>query len=152
MSSKFLQESSSIINVWQNSKWDKVFMGKVNFFKDCLPQISFRPFLNTLSHLEFYQTSMMEELKNYRAFFVTFFCSKEIFLTFVFYLKYGVLNKFWILITVLAVIWDSYMSWSTRFVSVKLDVGFPIFNSVLFLLKFIFLFNKRHILFNFKTS
>ena len=79
MSSKFLQESSSIINVWQNSKWDKVFMGKVNFFKDCLPQISFRPFLNTLSHLEFYQTSMMEELKNYRAFFVTFILFKRNF-------------------------------------------------------------------------
>ena len=54
-------------------------MDKVNFFKDCLPQISFRPFLNTLSHLEFYQTSMMEELKNYRAFFVTFILFKRNF-------------------------------------------------------------------------
>ena len=37
---------------------------------------------------------------------------------------------------------DSYMSWSTRFVSLTPCVGFSIFNSVLFLLKFIFLFIK----------
>ena len=54
------------------------------------------------------------------------------------------------LITVLLLICDSYMS--TRFVSVKLCVGFSIFDSVPFLLKFIFLFNKMHGLFDFKTS
>ena len=48
------------------------------------------------------------------------------------------------LITVLLLIWDSYMSSSTRFVSLKLFVGFAIFHSVSFSLKFIFLFNKMH--------
>ena len=45
-----------------------------------------------------------------------------------------------------------FVSWSTRFVSRKLCVGFSIFNSVSFLLKFIFLFSKMHGLFDFKTS
>ena len=40
-------------------------------------------------------------------------------------------------------IWDSYM-WRTRFVSLKLCVGLSIFDSVSFLLKFSFLFNKKH--------
>ena len=39
-----------------------------------------------------------------------------------------------------------------QFVSLKLYVGFSIFDSVPFLLKFIFLFNKTHGLFDFKTS
>ena len=47
------------------------------------------------------------------------------------------------LIIVLLLICDSSMSWSTRFVSLKLCVGFSIFDSVSFLLKFIFLFNKK---------
>ena len=55
------------------------------------------------------------------------------------------------LITVLFLIRDSYMSWRASFVSLKVRVGFSIFNSVLFLLKFIFLFNKRHEIFYFKT-
>ena len=38
-----------------------------------------------------------------------------------------------------------------RFVSLKLYVGFSIFGAVSFLLKFIFLFNKMHGLFDFKT-
>ena len=42
------------------------------------------------------------------------------------------------------------MSWSTRFVLVKLFVGFSIFDFVSFLLKFIFLFNKMHAPFDFK--
>ena len=46
-------------------------------------------------------------------------------------------------IKVLFLIRDSYMSWNLRFVSLKVWVGFSIFNSVLFLLKFIFLFNKK---------
>ena len=54
------------------------------------------------------------------------------------------------LITVLLLICDSYMSWSTRFVSLKLCVGFSIFDSVSFLLKFIILFNKMHGIFDFK--
>ena len=37
---------------------------------------------------------------------------------------------------------DSYMSWSTRFVSLKPCVGFSIFDFISFLLKFIFLFKK----------
>ena len=41
---------------------------------------------------------------------------------------------------------------NTRFISLKLCVGFFISDSVSFLLKFIFLFNKMHGLFNFKTS
>ena len=60
------------------------------------------------------------------------------------------------LLRVLLFICDSCVSWSTRFVSPKLCVGFSIFHSVLFLfkfiLKFIFLFNKMHGLFDFKTS
>ena len=56
------------------------------------------------------------------------------------------------LITVLRLICDSYMSWSTRFVSLKRCVGFSIFNSVPFSIKFISLFNKMHGLFHFKTS
>ena len=55
------------------------------------------------------------------------------------------------LITVLFLIRDSYMSWKASFVSLKVRVGFSIFNSVLFLLKFIFLFNKKHEIFYFKT-
>ena len=56
------------------------------------------------------------------------------------------------LITALLLIRDSYMSWSTRFVSLKLCVGFSILDSISFLLKFIFLFNKKHGIFDFKTS
>ena len=56
------------------------------------------------------------------------------------------------LITVLLLICDFYMSWSIRFVSQKLFVGFSIFDSVLFLLKFIFLFSKMHGLYDFNTS
>ena len=56
------------------------------------------------------------------------------------------------LITFLLLICDSYMNWSTKFVSLKLCVGFSIFGSVSFLLKFIFLFNKMHGLFDFKAS
>ena len=41
-----------------------------------------------------------------------------------------------------ALIYDSYMSWSTKFVSLKLCVEFSIFDFVSFSLKFIFLFNK----------
>ena len=48
------------------------------------------------------------------------------------------------LITVLLLICDSSMSWSTRFVSLNLCVAFSIFNSVWFLWKFIFLFNKMY--------
>ena len=53
---------------------------------------------------------------------------------------------FWKLqvITVLLSICCSYMNLSTTFVSLKLFVGFSIFNSVSFLLKFIFLFNKMY--------
>ena len=56
------------------------------------------------------------------------------------------------LITVIFLICDFYMGWSTRFVSLKMCVGFSIFDSVLFLLKFIFLLNKMHGVFHFKTS
>ena len=45
------------------------------------------------------------------------------------------------LITVLLSIHNSYVRWSARFISLKLCVGFSIFDSVLFLWKFIFLFN-----------
>ena len=41
---------------------------------------------------------------------------------------------------------------SRRFVSLKLCAEFTIFDSVSFLLKFMFLFNKMHGLFDFKTS
>ena len=56
------------------------------------------------------------------------------------------------LLTVLLLLWDSYMSWSTRLISLKPCVGFSIFKSVLSLLKFVFLFNKMHGLFDFKMS
>ena len=41
---------------------------------------------------------------------------------------------------------------STKFISLKLCVGLSILDFVSFLLKFVFLFNKKHGLFNFKTS
>ena len=47
---------------------------------------------------------------------------------------------------------DSYMSWSIRLISLKSCVGPSIFDSVSFFLKFIFLFNKIHELFDFKMS
>ena len=53
----------------------------------------------------------------------------------------GTTNAFF---TVLLLICDSYMSWSTRFVPLKLCVEFFIFDSVSFSLKFILLFNKMH--------
>ena len=53
--------------------------------------------------------------------------------------------------TVLLLICDSYMSWSTKFVSLKVCLGFSIFDSVSFLLKFVFMFYKVHGLFEFKT-
>ena len=46
----------------------------------------------------------------------------------------------------------SYMSWSTRFIPLKLCVEFSIFDSVSFLLRFRFSFNKKHGIFFFKTS
>ena len=55
------------------------------------------------------------------------------------------------LIRVLLLIHNSYTGWSTRFISLKVREGFFIFDSVLFLLKFIFLFNKKHGLFDFKA-
>ena len=45
-----------------------------------------------------------------------------------------------------------YTNWSTRFITLKLCVAFSVFNFVLFLLKFISLFNKKRRLFDFKTS
>ena len=56
------------------------------------------------------------------------------------------------IITFLLLIYDSYMSLSTRFVSLKVSGGFSLFDFVSFLLKFIFLFNKMHELFDFKAS
>ena len=56
------------------------------------------------------------------------------------------------LITILLLICDSYVSWSKRLISLKLFVKFSISNYVLFLLKFIFLFQKMHKLFDFETS
>ena len=54
--------------------------------------------------------------------------------------------------SVLLLICDFYISCSARFVSLKMCERFSIFDSVPFLLKFIFLFNKMHGLFDFKTS
>ena len=45
-----------------------------------------------------------------------------------------------------------YMSWSKKFVSLKLCVECSILDSVLFLFKFLFWFNEIHRLFDFKTS
>ena len=56
------------------------------------------------------------------------------------------------LITFLLSICDFYMSWSTSFVSLKLCVGFSILDFVSFSLNFLFLVNKMHGLFDFKTS
>ena len=55
-------------------------------------------------------------------------------------------------IRVLLLICDSYMNWTARLVSLKLCLRFSIFDSVSFLLKFIFLFKKMHGHFDFKTS
>ena len=46
------------------------------------------------------------------------------------------------LITVLLLMYHSYISWSTMFFSLKLGVGFFIFDSILFLLKPIFCSTK----------
>ena len=55
------------------------------------------------------------------------------------------------LITVLLLIRYSYTSWSTWFITLKLCVGFSIFNSVSFLLKFTLSFSfKKKSLFDFK--
>ena len=51
-------------------------------------------------------------------------------------------------ITVLLLIRNSYTSWNTWFIPLKLCVGFSIFDSVSFLLKFMSLFNKMHGLFH----
>ena len=48
------------------------------------------------------------------------------------------------LITVVLLIHNSYTSWSTWFISLKLCVGYFTFDSFSFLLNFIFLFNKKH--------
>ena len=53
------------------------------------------------------------------------------------------------LITVLLLICDSYLNWSTRLISLKMCVEFSIFDSASFLLKLMFLFNKKHWLFSF---
>ena len=47
------------------------------------------------------------------------------------------------LVTVLLLIYDFHMSWSTRFLSLKLCVGISIFDSVLFLLK-VFIFVEQN--------
>ena len=47
------------------------------------------------------------------------------------------------LITGLPLIWDFYISWGTVFVSLRVCVGFSIFDSVPFLLKFIFFFQQN---------
>ena len=48
------------------------------------------------------------------------------------------------LITVLLLVCNSYMNWSTRFVSLKQCLGFSVFDSLSFLWNFIFLFKKLH--------
>ena len=55
-----------------------------------------------------------------------------------------------LLITDLLLMRNSYLSWSTWYISLKLCAGFSIFDSVLFLLYFIFLLNKKHGLFDLK--
>ena len=55
------------------------------------------------------------------------------------------------LMTVLLLICNSLMSLSTKFISLKLCVEIYVFDSVSFLLKLIFLFNKMHGLFKFKV-
>ena len=48
------------------------------------------------------------------------------------------------LITVLILSRDSYVSWSAMLISQKKCLGFSISDSILSLLKFVFLFNKKH--------
>ena len=55
------------------------------------------------------------------------------------------------LIKIFLLIRNVSTSWWTWFISLKLCVGFSIFNTVSLLLNFIFLFNKKHELFDFKT-
>ena len=59
------------------------------------------------------------------------------------------------LITVLLLICNSYMSWSTRFLSLKLCMGFSVFSSISFSISicfFIYIFISISILFDCKTS
>ena len=53
------------------------------------------------------------------------------------------------LTTILLSICNFYMSWRTRFISLKLCVGFSIFDSLSFSLKSIFLFSKMNGLYEF---
>ena len=55
------------------------------------------------------------------------------------------------LITVLLLTRDSFTSWSTGFVSLRVPAGFSFFDYVSSLLKVIFLFNKMHGLFDFEN-
>ena len=55
-------------------------------------------------------------------------------------------------ITFLLLVFDSYTSWSTGFICLKYSMGFYIFDFASFFLKFIFLFNKKHGLFDLKMS
>ena len=65
--------------------------------------------------------------------------------------KFSFSSREFQLITVSLLIYYSYMSWSTSFISMKLYVGFSIFDSVSFL-NLIVLLNKIHGHFESKTS
>ena len=54
--------------------------------------------------------------------------------------------------TVLPLICDSHMNWSTQSASLKACVGFSIFDCITILLKLYFCWTKNHGLFDFKTS
>ena len=56
------------------------------------------------------------------------------------------------LITVLLLTRNTYTSWNTCFIFLKLCLGFSIFDFLSFLLNLIFLFNKNHGLFDLKVG
>ena len=56
------------------------------------------------------------------------------------------------LIAVLLFIRDSYMRWSLRLVSLKTVYGIFHFRFCFIFIKYVFLFKKKHGLFDFKTS
>ena len=61
-------------------------------------------------------------------------------------------NAFFFLLRALSHHSFTFNSQSTGFTSLKLCVGFPIYDFISFLLNFIFLLSRKHEVFNFTTS
>ena len=116
---------STILKTSNKIVWSNVF----RYVKECL----FWKFIQYAIHWEKMLNKFPSDKINLKKMYSFFFCKLQF-------------------LTVLLLIHNSYTSRSTMFTSLKLCVGFPIFESVSFLLKFIFSFNKKHELFDFQAS